>query len=406
MANFIYLAVNDKGEITKGNIEAKTESEAISNLSRKNLRPVSLKIANQTSKKSFSFRLGKKISSTDLVLFTRQLSTMISAGVPVARALKLIADHTDNKYFGDVINDVTKNLESGANLADALRHYPKVFNSVYTNMVEAGESSGILDQTLNQLSDQEDKQNMVKKRIMGALSYPIVLITVTIIAFFALMFFVIPKISDIVTNLGGSNASLPTITIVMLAISHFFVSFWYVIVLIIVGIVAFIYHEYHTISGRYRFDLFFLKMPIIGELIEKVAIARFARIFSALMMSGLPILRSIEISAHSLNNSVYEKQLLDTRNKVENGAQFSATLTNNSLFPPLMSELLAVGEETGQIGQVLIKLSDFYENEVDISVSKLSSIIEPVVILIMGLLVGLIAASVMLPIIQLSQNIK
>ena len=292
-------------------------------------------------------------------------------------------------------------------LADALQKHPDTFNDIYVNMVRAGETAGILDDILNRLAAQPEKSASIRKKIKSAMAYPMVLLVITVVAFFGLMIFIIPKIGDIVSNLGGPDAKLPLITLIMLGISNFIVKFWFIIIPSLIGAVAGItYYARKTPTGRRQFDSLVLKIPGINSIIKKVAVARFARTFSALMGAGVAVLEALEVTSRALGNVMYQEALNQSAIEVKNGKLLSETLEDNDLFPSIVVQMLAVGEETGQTDTVLIKVADFYEQEVDYAIDGISAIIEPVMILFMGTMVGLIAASVMVPIAQLSQNIK
>jgi type IV pilus assembly protein PilC len=272
-------------------------------------------------------------------------------------------------------------------------------------MVRAGETAGILDEILKRLALQEEKNASIKKKIKSAMAYPMVLLFIVIVAFFGLMLFVIPSIGNIIKSLSGSDTQLPLITQVMLNISGFFVHYWYIIFAVIITSVILVRRFIKTPKGRYFLHSLMLKIPVLKAVIIKIVVARFARTFSALMGAGVPVLESLSVTANSLGNDVYRKTLLEARDKIKNGSQLSSILEDNPLFPPIVSQMLSVGEETGQTENVLVKVADFYEEEVDASINGLSSIIEPIMIVFLGTMVGLIAASVMLPIASMSQSI-
>jgi type IV pilus assembly protein PilC len=273
-------------------------------------------------------------------------------------------------------------------------------------MVRAGEAAGILDDILKRLAMQQEKNATMRKKIKSAMTYPMVLIGITIIAFFGLMIFVIPQIGKILTDLGGEDAKLPVITQVMLAISDFLIHQWYILVPIVVVGIIFLSRYIKTPKGKSQFHHIVLKVPAVKTIVKKVAVARFARTFAALMGAGVAVLEALAVTSRAVGNVVYEEALVDAADQVKNGATLSSIIEKNDLFPAIVAQMLAVGEETGQTDTVLIKVADFYEEEVDVAIDGLSSIIEPVMIVVMGGMVGLIAASVMSPIASLSQNVK
>lgn len=408
MPSYLYVATNSQGKVVNGGFDANDRASAISTLSKQGLSPISLKEGSE-KKASFGFLDflgGNRVKSDDLVMFTRQLSAMVSAGVPILRALTSLHDHTDSAALKKVSAGIVKDVEAGATLADALVKYPNTFNDVYVNMVRAGESAGILDDILKRLAMQQEKNASMRKKIKSAMTYPSVLMVITILAFFGLMLFVIPQIGKILKDLGGPDAKLPALTQAMLTISDFLVKYGLFLLPLVIGGVVMFLRFLKTPRGKAIFHQFVLRVPMINPIIRKVAVARFARTFSALMGAGVAVLEALNVTARAVGNVVYEKALVDAAEQVKNGKTLSGVLEKDDLFPPIVAQMLAVGEETGQTDTVLVKVADFYEEEVDVAIDGISSIIEPVMILIMGSMVGLIAASVMGPIAGLAQNIK
>lgn len=409
MTSFAYIATNSQGKSVTGNIEAGDRSAALGVLSKQGLTPVNLKeggAAKKSSSSVLNFLGGNKVKSDDLVMFTRQLSAMVSAGVPILRALTSQHDHTDSKALQSVLAGVIKDVESGSQLADALAKSPNTFSDVYVNMVRAGEAAGILDEILKRLALQQEKNATMRKKIKSAMTYPMVLVGITIIAFFGLMLFVIPQIGKILTDLGGPDAKLPPLTQAMLGISGFLLHYGLFLIPVIVVAVVFLTRWLKTPIGKRVFHTIVLKIPMLRPIIQKVAIARFARTFSALIGAGVAVLEALSVTAHAVGNVIYEDALLDAGEQVKNGKTLSSVIEKNALFPPIVAQMLAVGEETGQTDTVLVKVADFYEEEVDVAIDGISAIIEPVMIVFMGSMVGLIAASVMGPIAGLAQSIK
>lgn len=409
MPIFTYVAYDSTKTSRTGALEADDRSSAIESIKELGMTPISIKETKKQAEKTsslLSFFNSNKVKSDDLVMFTRQLSAMISAGVPILRSLKSQRDHTDSPGLKKILTDVMTSVESGSSLADALAKYPKTFNDVYVNMIRAGESAGILDDILKRLALQQEKNATMRKKIKGAMAYPTVLLCVTVLAFFGLMLFIIPKIGNIFTDLGGPDAQLPLLTRAMLGISHFLIHQG-LLLIPIVGVAAFLIIKWlQTPVGKKQFHTFVLKVPMVKTIVQKVAIARFSRTFSALMGAGVAVLESLHVTARSVGNVIYEEALHDAAEQVKSGRTLSSIIEQNPLFPAILSQMLAVGEETGQTDKVLIKVADFYEEEVDVAINSISSIIEPAMILIMGSMVGLIAASVMGPIAGLAQNIK
>ncbi len=408
MPKFLYIATNKLGKTVSGTIEAIDRTAVIASLGKQGLQPISIKESSR-AKKSMSLGglLGKgKVKSDDLVMFTRQLSAMVGAGVPLLRALNSLKQHSESAALQGVLEIVIREVEEGAPLADALEKSPGTFSDVYVNMVRAGEAAGILDEILKRLALQQEKNATIRKKVKSSMTYPTVLIVITIGAFFGLMLFVIPQIGKILTDLGGPDAELPGITQAMLGVSGFFTNFWFIIFPALFGAIFLLLRYIKTPKGKSQLHHLVLKIPGIKAIASKVAVARFARTFSALMGAGVAVLEALEVTAHAIGNVVYEQSLIDAAEEVKNGATLSSVIEKNPLFPAIVAQMLAVGEETGQTDTVLVKVADFYEEEVDVAIDGLSAIIEPVMIVFMGGMVGLIAASVMVPIASLAQNIK
>ena len=407
MASFVYSAVNQKGDHVSGTIEATERSVVVKNLTTQGLRPLSVKETSGTSSaqilKIFG---GNKVKNDQIVIFTRELSAMVGAGVPIIRALTSLQNHAESTTLKKLLTGIIKDVESGEQLGDALSKYPNTFSDVYVNMVRAGETAGILDEILKRLAYQQEKNATIRKKIKSAMTYPMVLVGITILAFFGLMLFVIPQIGKILTDLGGPGVQLPLLTQVMLAISGIFVDFWFILFPLIGAGVFMLLKYLRTPSGKSFLHHLVLRIPGLKTIVMKIAIARFARTVSSLIGAGVPVLEALDVTAHAVGNVVYEKALLDASKAVESGSTLSTEIEKNKLFPAIVPQMLSVGEETGQTDTVLVKVADFYEEEVDVAIEGISAIIEPVMIVFMGGMVGVIAASVMLPIASLSSSIK
>lgn len=407
MPLFAYTAIDAKKNVVSGKTELADRSAVIDALTKQGMRPISIKEAKAKSLNTdIKLFEKKKVKNDQLVIFTRQLSAMISAGVPLLRCLTSLEEHAEDQVLKRILGGIIKDVEGGAPLADALEKYPDVFNDIYVNMVRAGEAAGILDDILKRLAFQQEKAAAIRKKVKSAMTYPSVLMVITVLAFFGLMIFVIPQIGTIITDLGGPDAELPFITLMMLAISDFIVGYWYILFPVLGGVVFALLRYIKTKRGRRQFDSLLLKLPGVNGIIKKVAIARFSRTFSALMGAGVAVLESLNVTSRAVGNTLYAEALVNAAIEVKNGKSLSESLEGNDLFPGIVSQMLSVGEETGQTDTVLVKVADFYEEEVDLAIDGISSIIEPVMIVVMGGMVGLIAASVMTPIAGLSQNIQ
>lgn len=407
MPVFEYLLVNKKKETVSSTIEAADKLSAINTLKS---RGQLIKIEEKSAKKAAGFSFGKKkkgAKTDELVMFTRQLSAMVSAGVPILRSLNSMAKHAESAGFRETINAVIKDIEGGMSFADALGKHPETFNDIYVNMVAAGETGGILDDILKRLALQQEKNSSMKKKIKGAMTYPIVLLAITIIAFFILMTFIIPVIGKTIKDMGGPDAKLPLLTEIMLGISDFMVSFWYLIVPAFIGGIWALIRYVKTPKGRIKFHHVIIKVPAVGAIVRKVAIARFTRTFSALIGAGVAVLEALDVTSRAVGNVVYEESLREATKRVQNGEVLSRIIAErDDLYPPIVAQMLSVGEETGQTDKVLIKVADFYEEEVDTAIDGVSSIIEPVMIVAMGGVIALVAVSVMGPITSMAGQVK
>lgn len=406
MPMFTYTALTKEGTRSQGSVEAEDKAAALETIRKQGLKPLSV-VAGKKKSSFGSLTLGSKVKTKDLVIFTRQLSTLVNAGVPLARSLNTLQQQSESPTLKKQLEVVVKRVEGGASLGDSLADHPKTFSPIYINMVRAGEEGGILDDVLKRLAIQQEKDAAIRAKIKSAMTYPAVISIITGVAFIFLMTSVVPKIGGIIKNIGGENAKLPIYTEIMLSISDVMKTPAFLLSLFVIVPVGFIMFRrfIKTKKGRYMWHSLLLKMPIVKVLITKVAIARFARTFSSLMGAGVGILQAINTTAGAIGNAVIEKELVDSAKAVQAGGQLSEQLEKSKVFPPLVSQMLAVGEETGQIDQILIKVAEFYEEEVDAFVGALASIIEPLMIVVLGSIVGVIAASVFGPISQLSSQI-
>lgn len=409
MANFTFSARMPSGQIQKGTITAQSKGGALAALRARQLQPIVVKEAKATGlSMNITIPGLDGIKTKDLVIFTRQFSTMINAGVPILRSLTILKEQSRSPVLKQVLEQVANDIQAGTNLSDALAKHPKAFSNIYVNMVRAGEAGGILDAVLDRLAAQQEKDAALKGKIRGAMVYPTVIFTVTMIAFFILMTFIVPKIGNILTSLSNGTAQLPAYTRALLAVSHAMKQPGFIIGFI-VGIPLFVIlfrHYTKTTRGRYQWHSFLLRVPVVKDLITKTAVARFSRIFASLLSAGVSIVEAIDTTAGAIGNAVIEKELLECSKGVQTGGQLSVEIAKSKHFPPIVSQMLAVGEETGKTDVIILKIADFYEEEVDTAVGALSSIIEPVTILLLGSMVGLIAISVFGPITELSTHIS
>lgn len=405
MAKYTYTATKN-GKTVSGSTEGDSKPAVIASLRKQGLTPLVVKDESSKSSLLKISQFSTKPKLKDLAVFTRQLSTMVSAGVPLNRSLSTLQEQTKHKGFKKALEQVAKDVEGGMALADAFAKHPNIFSDVYVSMVRAGEAGGILDDILKRLALQIERDSSMRKKIRSAMAYPVVILTVTIIAFFGIMIFIIPRLGAIIKDLGGEDARLPIYTEIMLSTSEFLQQNA-LLIIVFTFILIFALRRYiKTPSGKYKFHSLLLKIPIIKTVVIKIAIARFSRTFASLMSSGVGVLDALQVTGGAIGNKVIEADLKNAANEVKNGKPLSKPLAASPHFPPIVAQMLAVGEESGKIDTILVKVADFYEEEVSTTIDGLSSLIEPLMIIVLGAMVGVIAASVMGPIANLSKNVS
>ncbi len=406
MATYAYTARDKAGTIRKGSVFAIDQTTAAANLMERGLHPILLKTQNKPTQGGAGLtallKFGNKVKLTEKVVFSRQFATMINAGVPITQSLSILQKQSSNKHLREVLADAAKRVEGGATLSSALAEHPDVFPSIYINMVKAGEAGGMLDQVLERLATQQEKDAEIVGKVKSAMIYPSVITAVTIGAFVFLMTVIVPKLSAIFEGLGGQ---LPWYTKLLLLISHSLTSYGIFIAAGIATAVILGVRYTRTPTGKRVLDRMMLKMPIFGPIVVKVNVARFARTFGSLMASGISVLEALNSTATALGNTVFQDSLHKIANEVKAGKSISEPLSRQNLFPPIVSQMVAVGEETGQLDEILLKLASFYEKEVDSVVAGITSIIEPILIIVLGSMVGFIVISVFGPLSALSNAI-
>ncbi|MGC8926311.1 MAG: type II secretion system inner membrane protein GspF [Myxococcota bacterium] len=343
------------------------------------------------------------INIADLSVVTRQLATLVKAGIPLVDAIAALVDQTSNMRFKQVLSDIKNRLNEGSNLADALSHYPKIFSNLYVNMVRAGETSGMLEIVLERIADYTENQARLKSKITGALTYPVIMLFVAIGIISFLFVAVVPKITRIFEEM---RASLPLPTKILIAISSFVRDYWWLLFLIIGMTIYFTLKYIRTPAGRVKFDRLLLQAPIIGEITRMLAMARFSRTLSTLLKSGVPILQSMDIVKNILNNQILVSALEEARNSIREGESIAIPLKKSGQFPPLVIHMIAVGEKSGQLEDMLNNVADTYDYQVDARLSALTSLLEPFMILSMGAVIFFMVISILLPILQLNEFIK
>ena len=403
MTDFAYTARSASGSMQKGTISAKSKDAAISSLREHQLQPIIIKPVTKVKlSMNLSMPGSSGVKTKDLVIFTRQFATMVAAGVPLIRALSTLKEQSDSVALQKTLEQVSADVQGGSSLSGALAKHPKIFSSVYVNMVQAGEAGGILDQIMNRLATQVEKDSQIKGKLRGALIYPAVICVVAVGAVVFLMTSIVPKLTSILTSNGGK---LPLQTKLIMHVSSFLIHDWFILALALVALgVAFRLFTRKP-SGKLAFHRLQLRLPIFGEVILKVNVARFARTFSSLMGAGVSVIESLRVTAESLNNLVVQQALQGAVADIKNGHSIADSLEKSNILPKIIIQMAAVGEETGQMDTVLTKVAEFYEEEVDTVVSTISSIIEPVLIVFLGGVVALIATAVIGPITSLESSI-
>jgi type IV pilus assembly protein PilC len=401
MATFVWEGRIRSGEIKKGTIEADSEEGALQRLRLEQINVT--KIRKAAKQITIPFLQGR-VKEKDIVVFVRQFATMIDAGLPLVQCLDILATQTENKAFGKVLSDVKAGVEGGASFSESLRRHPKVFDELFVNLVAAGEVGGILDTILNRLAAYIEKAMKLKRQIKGAMAYPVGILIVAVIVIVVLLAKVIPVFESMFKDFGAG--ALPAPTQFVINISHGFVN--NIIPIFVTSgalIFGFTYFK-RTKKGRLIWDALLLRIPIIGNVLRKSVVARFTRTLGTLLSSGVPILDSMDIVAKTSGNKVVERAILFAREKVSEGKDVATPLSETRVFPPMVVQMIGVGEQTGAMDAMLQKIADFYEDEVDVAVDALTSLMEPLMMVFLGGLVGGLIVAMYLPIFELAGNIK
>lgn len=401
MSIFIWKGRTPTGGLTSGELTADNQSKVIEALRKRNIIVTSVKEKPREIK--LPFLSGGKVKVKDLAIFTRQFSTMISAGLPLMQCLDIQSQQIEKEGFRKIVKSVMTDIEGGSTLADALRRHPATFSALYTNMVDAGEKGGILDNILARLATYLEKAEALNRKIKGAMIYPTIVISVAVIASTVLLVFVIPVFA---TMFKEMNATLPLPTRITIMISNALKSSILIIVAAIVALVTLLRVYYKTNNGQKVIDTFLLKVWIMGPIIQKSSISRFARTLGTLLASGVAILDALEITAKTAGNRVVQDAVMEARKSIGGGETISAPLRTMKVFPPMVTSMIAVGEATGGLDEMLTKIADFYDAEVDAAVENLTAALEPVIIVFLGIFIGGLVISMYLPIFEIASVIK
>jgi type IV pilus assembly protein PilC len=401
MSLWEYTAKNaTTGQIMKGQLEAQSRDEVVTHIRKNRMILVTVREAP----KQIKFNIGgSRISTRDIVIFTRQFSTMINAGLPLVQSLSILAQQTENKALKDVTRAVVFDVEAGNTLADAFSKQPKAFSGLYVNMVAAGEAGGILDTILLRLATFLEKNDALVRKVKSAMIYPGVILSVAVIAISVLLVFVIPVFESMFASV---NMELPLPTRIVIGASDFLTSYWWLVLAAIGAFVFAVRRWYATPNGRKQLDTLMINAPVIGDVIRKSAVSRFTRTLGTLISSGVSILDGLEITAKTSDNRVIHDAVMESRQSIAGGETIAAPLERSKVFPPMVISMIAVGEQTGGLDEMLSKIADFYDEEVDVAVGALLSLMEPVMIVVLGVIVGGMVVAMYLPIFDMMNAIQ
>lgn len=397
MAKFTWEARTKAGAIQKGVMEASNESTVESQLKKYGFTNIAIK--EQKAGFKFSFGGGGKVDTKDLVVFTRQFATMIDSGLPLVQCLDILASQQQNSFFKSALNNIKESVEGGSTFADALGKHPKIFDQLYVNLIAAGEVGGILDTILNRLAAYIEKALKLKKQVKGAMVYPATIISIAVVVIGVILVFVIPTFAKMFADFGGT---LPMPTLVVIGISNFLQKYILVIIGLCYAIKFAIGKYYDTPVGRKSMDRLFLKLPVIGVLIRKVSVAKFTRTLGTMISSGVPIMDGLDIVARTAGNKIVEEAIYKVRSAISEGKTMAEPLGESGVFPPMVVQMISVGEATGAMDAMLNKIADFYDEEVDDAVGNLTAMMEPLLMVFLGTTVGGLVVAMYLPIFKLA----
>lgn len=398
MPVFLWEGTTKKGEAKKGEMEAADELAVRALLRRQGFKSMEVRQKPKDLEEYLPFLQGG-VKEKEVVVFCRIFATMISAGLPLIQCLGLLADQEQNKAFSKIIRTVKEDIEGGTSLTDALKKHPKVFDDLFTNLIAAGEAGGILDLVLGRLSTYLEKAMKLKAQVKSAMTYPIAVLVISIAVVTLLLLKVIPVFQKMFEGMGGE---LPGPTAMVVAMSEFVQSYWWIIFGILAAVIVGVIQFYKTGKGRWMMDSAMLKAPIFGPVLKKVAVARFSRTLSTMMSSGVPILEGLNIVSKTAGNVVIEAALIKTRQSISEGQSIAEPLSQTDIFPPMVVQMIAVGEATGALDAMLNKIADFYDEEVDAAVAGLTALIEPIMMVFLGGVVGGMIIAMYLPIFKMA----
>lgn len=406
MAVFVWEGKNAVGKKISGEMEASNVQAVFNTLKAQRINVNAKSIREKGQGLEMEIRIpgfGPKVKSKDVVIFTRQFATMIDSGLPIVQALDILGKQTENKAFRKVLVGVKETVETGGTLADGLNKYPKVFDDLYVNMITAGENGGILDIILERLAVHMEKSMKLKREVKTAMIYPAVVVSAAIVVTAVLLIFVIPTFADLFNDFGSA---LPLPTQIVINISNFCVKWWYLIFGTFGGLIIFLFRFSKTARGQEVLHPIALRLPVFGDIIRKVAVARFTRTLGTMVTSGVPILEALIVCSRTAGNKVVERDVQRARVSISEGKSISDPLAESPVFPPMVVQMIAVGESTGALDAMLQKIADFYEDEVDNAVSAMKQLIEPIMILVLGIIIGGLVVAMYLPIFKMGSVIN
>lgn len=402
MKKFKYSARDQQGKIINGELEAKDHDSVADILHDRGLIVVSVKEGMGLDlEKLAEINIGG-VPMKDKVVFMRQMATMVGAGLPLSRALEIMSQQTENPMFRRVLKEVLLSVQSGKSLSDSFRAQEEIFDDVSLNLIEAGEESGNLEVVLERLATELEEKNSLKSKLKSAMIYPTIILVVIVAVVVLMMMVLIPSMATIY---GDFDAELPTVTKILMSISDFFVNYWWAILVVLAVLIIGGKFYLDSDKGKRSFDKIVLKIPVVGMIVTKMQLAQFTRILALLLGSGLSIIKALELTGASLSNAMFRDTVMEAKSEVEKGGALAIPIARSEYFPLLVSSMIAVGEETGEIDAVLTKVSQYYKEEVDVATTNMASILEPVFLIIMGLAIGFIALGVYMPMFQLSSAI-
>jgi type IV pilus assembly protein PilC len=402
MAVFAYVGRTQQGILRKGELTAKNRDEVVQVLRKQRILPTSIREKGGAERALSMPTFGSGVNDKDLAVFTRQFSTMIDAGLPLVQCLEILASQTENKMLSTTVAQLRVDVEAGSTYADALKKHPKIFDELYRSLVAAGEAGGILDTILNRLSKHIEKTMALKSKIKSAMVYPTVIVVVAVLVVTILLVWVIPIFAQMFSDFGGT---LPAMTQIVIGLSNFAQHYWWMIGGVMIGIFFAIKWWYGTPNGRSIIDALLLKAPVVGDLIRKSAVAKFTRTLGTLISSGVPILDGLAIVSKTAGNIVIERAIMTARQSISEGKTVSEPLGTSKVFPPMVVQMIAVGETTGALDAMLAKIADFYDEEVDAGVSKLTALLEPALMVFLGVVIGFLVIAMYMPIFKMAAAI-